>query len=397
MKKNIAIIIQKLNGGGAERTAANLSMLLQEDYNVHLIVFDGSEIKYPYAGIMHDLKMPPTSGITRKIRTMFGRVSAIKKIKKNYDIVASISLMMGANLVNVMSKQGDMLITSVRNQMSQANSKRKLQKIGNVLQMKYIATKSDCVVALSKGVEKDLIDNFSVPKGKTLTIYNPCDGNMLKEKAKIHLSDTEQMSEHSITTMGRFIEQKGQWHLIRALTEVKKSIPDIKLYVLGEGALRERLKKLVEELQLENNVKFLGFVEAPHAYIMKSKVFVFPSLFEGLGNVLLEALACGTPCIASDCFSGPREIIAPDTEIREHMDHIEYAPYGILVSVCGKGQFNAQESLTQEELQLAEAILMLLNDSKMRDRYAEKAIERSKQFEPHVIKEQWEKIIESKQ
>ena len=394
MKKNVAIIIQKLHGGGAERTASNLSLLLCDKYNVHLIVFDGSEIKYPYAGKLHDLKMPPVSGSLGKLKNMMARVKAIKKRKTEEKIDVSISLMMGANLVNVLSKCGEKTITSVRNQMSLAVAKTRAQKSLNEMQMRFIAKRSDNVVALSKGVEEDLINNFGVPKDKIVTIYNPCDGAMLRNKAIIHASEAAEMPEHSITTMGRLNPQKGQWHLIRALKEVVHDIPDAKLYILGEGGLEEKLKKLTNDLGLNDNVKFLGFVEAPHAYIMKSRIFVFPSRFEGLGNVLLEAMACDTPCIAADCHSGPREILAPSTSVKEQMDAIEFAEYGILVSVGDKEHFNANESLTKPEMQLAEAIKLMLSNDEIYRKYKQASQKRIKDFTPEKITKDWISLIE---
>ena len=393
MKKNVAIIVQKLRGGGAERTASNLSLLLADEYNVHLIVFDGTDIKYPFAGQLHDLKIPPAKGKLGKLKNLIARVKAAKEIKKREKIDASISLMMGANLVNVMSRQGEKTITSVRNQMSLAVAKTKKQKIANKMQMMFIAKCSNFVVALSKGVEEDLVKNFGVPQSKVVTIYNSCDGAMLAEKASVHALDAAGMTEHCVTTMGRLNPQKGQWHLIRAFRKVVDEIPDAKLYILGQGELEEKLKALTSALNLDDNIIFLGFVEAPHAYIMKSRVFVFPSLFEGLGNVLLEAMVCGTPCIASDCFSGPREILSPGTVVKEQVKEIEMAEFGVLVSVGDKGHFNAEEPLTSAEEQLAESIKLLLTDDGCYKKYQAAAERRIKDFTPEKITKDWESIL----
>lgn len=394
MKRNIAIIVQKLNGGGAERTASNLSFLLANKYNVHLIVFDGRNIKYPYAGELHNLKLPPVNGKLGKIQNMMARIEEVKKIKKNCEIDAAISLMDGANLVNVLSKGKEKILTSIRIQMSQSRNKDMITRVQTRVSMRQIAKKSDYVVALSKGVEKDLIDNYSIPKHKAVTIYNPCDGAMLKNRAMVHVADAAEMPVHSVTTMGRLDSQKGQWHLIRAFKKVISDIPDAQLYILGEGGLEEKLKKLTNDLGLNDNVKFLGFVEAPHAYIMKSRAFVFPSLFEGLGNVLLEAMACDTPCIASDCYSGPREIIAPGTSVKEQLDAIEFAEYGVLVSVGDKDHFNANDSLTEAEEQLAEAIKLLLTNDEMCKVYKQAAEKRIKDFTPEKITGDWVNLIE---
>lgn len=393
-KKNIAIIIQKLCGGGAERTAANLSILLSRNYNVHLIVFDGRNIKYPYAGILHDLSLYPSKYKIGQVITLSRRVVAIKRIKRKYNITSSISFMNGANIVNILSNCGEKIITSVRIQMSvaMANKSCIIKKIRSI-EMFLIAKKSNYIVALSQGVNDDLVENFGIDKNKVITIYNPCDGELLRKKAEIHFNDVDKMVEQSITTMGRLINQKGQWHLIRAFTRVVEIEPHAKLYILGEGPLEGYLKDLTYSLNLKNNVEFLGYVEAPHAFIMKSKVFVFPSLYEGLGNVLLEAMACGTPCIASDCYSGPREIIEPGTKVSGKLPGVLFGQYGILTSVGEKKEVAAQKPLSKDEYELAEAILKVLLDKKCREHYSEMSLIRSKDFLPKVIERQWHALL----
>lgn len=392
--KNVAIIIQKLNGGGAERTASNLSISLKDHYNVHLIVFDGRDISYPYEGTLHDLKLPPVDGKVGKVLNVYKRVSAIKKILKEEKIDCAISLMDGANLVNILSKKNNKVITSVRIQMSKSDDSGSKKAVALRKKLMHrIGKKSDMVVALSKGVEDDLHVNYDIPLKKLVTIYNPCDCKKLKTLAE---KNTVQLERgNAIVTMGRLTEQKGQWHLIRAMSAVKKQIPDVKLYVLGEGELRKPLEKLVTDLDLTENVKLLGYIEAPHACYKYCDCFVFPSLFEGLGNVLLEAMAFDMPCISADCYSGPREIIAPGTDMKEKLDKIEYAEYGILTSVCSGENFNGEDPLTKEEEQLAEAIVAMLQDEQLRKKYAEKSHQRIQDFTPEKIAEDWIKVIEA--
>lgn len=387
--KKIAIIIQNLNGGGAERTAANLSLYFSEKYEVHLIVFDGRVISYPYGGTLHDLKVYPSKSKVQKAINVIRRVIKTSSLKRKYGIEATISLMEESNIVNLLSDSGDKKITSIRN----FESKSSYNSFFENFVMRLVRRKSDCVVALSKGVEEDLIDNCGVPKKIVTTIYNPCDGELLREKAKKHADDAREMVEYSVSTMGRLTEQKGQWHLIRAFKKVVEEIPDAKLYIFGQGILEEKLKKLAADLNIANNVEFMGFVEAPHAYIVKSKVFAFPSLYEGLGNVLLEAMACGVACVAADCYSGPREVMAPGTKVLENLDDIEYAEYGILVSVGNNEHCNPDDPLTKDEEQLSKAIVMLLTDTEKRKNYEAKALERAKDFSPDVIMQKWKRLL----
>ena len=396
MKKDVAIIVQKLNGGGAERAASNLSFVLAGEYNVHLIVFDGRNIKYPYTGEFHDLGLPPVNGKLGKLKNMMARVKMVRKIKEANKIDAAISLMDGANLVNVLSKGKEKVFTSIRIQMSKSgkrmhNGKAKLSEL---LMMKLLASKSEKIVAVAKGVELDMVEHFGVPPGKATTIYNVCDGELIREKAGKHSNDASLMGSHSITTMGRLNQQKGQWHLLRAFKSVLNAVPDAELYILGEGELEKALQKLAIDLGIKSNVHFMGFVEAPHAYIMNSRVFVLPSLFEGMSNVLLEALACGTPCIATDCESGSREVLAPGTGMPRNLDDVEYAAFGILTPVGDKRHFNAEEPLTNDEEKMAESIKLLLTDDNCCKKYKAAAETRIKDFTPEKIAKDWENLIE---
>jgi len=109
--------------------------------------------------------------------------------------------------------------------------------------------------------------------------------------------------------VGRLTKQKDFPTLIKAFAKVLENRPT-RLLILGEGPDRAALEALVRQLGLEDAVAMPGFVENPYAYMSRSALYVLSSRWEGLPTVLIEALYCGAPVIATDCPSGPREILA---------------------------------------------------------------------------------------
>jgi glycosyltransferase involved in cell wall biosynthesis len=96
--------------------------------------------------------------------------------------------------------------------------------------------------------------------------------------------------------------------LIDAFARLRETRP-AHLIILGEGEERARLESLVQELQLASDVALPGFVQNPYAYMHRAAVFVLSSIWEGLPNSVIEALACGCPVVSTDCPNGPAEIL----------------------------------------------------------------------------------------
>ncbi len=383
--KRIAFIIQKLKNGGAERTISNLSLLLKDQYEIYIIVYDGSDMTYPYEGTLLDLNLPPRKGKINKALNIFHRVNAVRKIKKQYKFDCVISFMFGANIVNVLSGGKGKIVTSARNYISTYGT-GPLQQIRE----RFIASKSDKVVALSRMVELDLNDNFGIPKTKTMTIYNPCDINRIKNMAQEKCS-LKPDDSFKFVSAGRMAHQKGQWHLIRAFSEVKKNHSNAKLVILGTGELEDRLKKLADSLGLSQSIIFTGFSTNPYAYMSKCDCYVLSSLHEGLGNVILEAMACGIPVISTDCLAGPRELIAPESDIKESSKNIEICSCGILTP-CDSSE-SWEGGLTNEEKMLADAMCMMMDNDKLRADIVEASSRRLDEFTNENIIKKWTELI----
>ena len=247
--------------------------------------------------------------------------------------------------------------------------------------------RSDKIIAISHNVEADIINSFYVKKRKVRTIYNPCTQIVINSQLPDAYEDLYR--KHSIViTAGRLTQQKGQGYLIRAFKYVQEKIPNARLIILGMGELEEELKNLCLELGISDKVFFAGFVRNPYDYISRAQVFVFPSIVEGLGNVLIETLQCKTPIISADCDSGPREILAPNSDYQKSTKETEYAEYGILVPVC-TGGYLEKEELSFEEKSMAEAMCILLSDEEMRERYRRKSNVRLQEFAIDKIVSQW--------
>lgn len=392
MKKNIGIIIPSLRNGGAERVASNLTKDLIDFYNIYLIVFDTRDITYDYEGTMIDINMPPQKTKIGKIINVLKRSRAVRKVKKKYNLECCISLLEGANLVNVLSKRKEKVITSERCLVSFLHNSFLAKK-----EIKYISKKADKIVSLSNLVKKDLVDFFNVEEDKIVTIYNSCDKDRLLKLASKEDSAVEKFDKNKkyILTMGRLEYQKGQWHLIKAFKKVKSEMENVELLILGQGNLQSKLEELTKKLQLEDSVRFLGYIKNPHNILKECDIFVFSSLAEGLGNVLLEALAFDRTIISTDCDAGPREILAPDTQITKKTNEIELAKYGVLVPSFGRENIDINDlEISENEKIMADAIIKILSEKDLKENYERNAKERIENFSPKKIKEEWKTLIE---
>jgi glycosyltransferase involved in cell wall biosynthesis len=167
--------------------------------------------------------------------------------------------------------------------------------------------RADRVVCLSDSMVSDLVENLGIPREKLVRIYNPVDTEKVREIAQIGSNPFNGSGPHLVAA-GRVCRQKGFDLLIEAMPAVLRRFPDAQLMILGEGPLEAELKEQARNLGLQEKVYFLGFQANPWLYLKHADAFILPSRYEGLPNVLLEALALGTPVVVSDCPGGIREI-----------------------------------------------------------------------------------------
>jgi glycosyltransferase involved in cell wall biosynthesis len=173
--------------------------------------------------------------------------------------------------------------------------KRKIQNVYNGLD----------IICVSKGVEADLLDVMQVKPRSIHVIYNPFDIAAIRRKAE-EPYDLPFHDEY-IIFVGRLTKEKRVDYLFSAYA---KSNIDEKLLIVGDGSELESLKLLAKTLKIDRKVIFTGAVSNPYKYIKNAKFLVLCSLFEGFGNVLVEALILQTPVVSTNCPSGPKEILA---------------------------------------------------------------------------------------
>jgi glycosyltransferase involved in cell wall biosynthesis len=220
-----------------------------------------------------------------------------------------------ANQVAVLAKKAAGVPTRVVVRMGTTVSaalagKNRWRKLFWYLPMRLIYRNADAVVAVSQGVARDMARITGLAASDIHTIANPVITPRIFRLAREPVPHPWpiQNREPVIVGIGRLTRQKDFPTLFRAFAAVRKKWP-CRLIILGEGKDRDSLDQLAKRLSLSEWIVMPGFVENPYAYLQQAALFVLSSAWEGSPNALTEALALGVPVVATDCPSGPREIL----------------------------------------------------------------------------------------
>ena len=395
MNKRLCLVTSNLAGGGAQRVVSRLSAGLADEYDIYLVLHDGKRIDYAYEGQILDLETPVVRSTPGKVLNFLRRVKRLKKIKAGLDPQAVISFMESSNFINLLSGRKGKTIISVRNFKSQQG--RSLLGKFFLAAIRLLYGRSDLIVVPAEGLKADLTGAFKINAAKIKVIYNPIDLELIAERAAEPLPGQFKgfFQGPVLLAAGSLTIQKGQGHLLRVFNEIRKSRPDLKLIILGEGPLRAYLEELVDSYGLEDVVLLPGFMANPFQFMGRADLFVLPSIFEGFPNVLVEAMACGLPVVASDCPSGPREILAPESDFLNRAQKVEFASCGVLCPVISGELYRAEEPLADTEKLLAKALLTLLDDQQLSAQYRVKSKERAEDFASESIAQEWVKMLEA--
>lgn len=401
--KRILFVIPYLNIGGAERALSNITTHFPDDWNIDILVNDDTVVDYLFKGNIITLGIrgeAKTDSVVFQFRAFLKRVNKLRGLKNTENYVACISFLDSANVANICTgSRHCKTIISVRVSLKQSAKKPQYKYIVNPL-VKMLYNMADKVVAVSEGVRKELIKDFKLKSRNIVTIENGYNLEEMQNQGQKELADKEKAilnNRKIIVTTGRLSEQKGQWHLIRAFTEVIKKMPEVLLVVIGSGEMEGYLKRLARLCGMERNIYFTGHVSNPYQYLYKAEIFVLPSMREGFPNALAEAVCVGVPCISTDFRAGARELLAPAMDVQgSGVDRVVEAEYGILTPLCSGRQYqDLQEPLEAAERYLAEAMIKLLIDDEKRNKYREKSKIRRESLKIETMINRWIEVIES--
>ena len=370
--KKILFVTYSFAGGGAERVLVDLLKALdRKKFKPEVVTVNTENIFH--GEIPDDV---PLISFDRKHtldpRVCFSMTRLIKK--KKPDLVVSFFSIAGYLPVIACALQEKKIpvILTVHSNLTHSfkfSVKRFTSRCVYKILFRFFHKSADRTIAVSDGVVEDMYSNHGVPKDKCTVIYNPVDIGRIVQKAR-------EVVEHPwlrgdvplITACGRLVKAKNYPLLLKAMKLLLGNFK-ARLLVLGEGEDRASLEALAIDLRINEHVSFLGFKKNPHKYIAGSEIFVLSSFYEGFGNVIIEAMACGTPVVSTRCPSGPDEIITDGVD-------------GLLVPV------------DDEEL-LAGAMLKLLSDSSLRRRLAKSGFERARDFSLDKVCKKYETIFTS--
>jgi len=179
-------------------------------------------------------------------------------------------------------------------------------------------------LTVAAGTAESASRYYDIPRDRFHIVPSPIDLPRIRKLADSELTTTKFRSDRvHVLAAGRLSLEKGHRFLIDAVAQYLKeratqSLPDLDLHIAGDGPLRESLREQARALKIEDHVHLRGHVANPYAMMRRCDLFCMPSLYEGMPNAMLEAMACGAPIVASNTEQGPGELL------REH-------PLGTLV------------------------------------------------------------------
>lgn len=305
----ISIFLSDLRGGGAEKVAVNIAnSFVQRGYAVDIVLLSAK-------GEFIDNLDPKIRVVDLKVQRMRWALISLLRYFRQVRPSAFLACMWPLTVIalwaRMLTRTSTRLVVSEHTTWSQSELLQRLS-IGWQARtsMHHFFPKADGIVAVSKGAADDLANFASLQRSSISFIYNPIVANLpsLEYLPPAAPSAWWKGSHRRVLAVGTLKPIKDYHTLLNAFAALRQQI-DARLLILGEGECRAALEAHARRLGIADSVFMPGFVKEPAPYFRHADLHVLSSTGEGFGNVIVEALAEGTPVVSTDCPSGPREIL----------------------------------------------------------------------------------------
>ena len=409
----VTFLIPDLRGGGAERVAVDLAGSMPGT-GVDLLLFEDAqelEATVPSLSLGAPLGMN-RGGRARKVYELLRGAAKLRRWRKEHSREAWVSFLTWPNVLNALTRRsGERIVLSVHSDLQSNLRGRSGVVMSGLVRRAY--KNADVVIAVSDQIRRDLLDRVGIPPERVLTIHNPVDLNRVRRLSLEPIPPVREwiFERPVIVSVGSLSPQKGHRHLIRIAAELRRRGTSVRVLLIGKGLLRDELSELAQAQGLRvasldgrepdnadqaADVVFMGFSSNPFPWLRRSTLYVMSSLREGFGLVLVEATQCGTPVVAPDCRSGPREILAPSSDPEGSTLEPWTAEYGVLMPPFQAGAPSAgtgTDALSPTEQTWVAELDRLLEDADRRQRLARAGPERAQDFALEKQASLWASVI----
>jgi glycosyltransferase involved in cell wall biosynthesis len=311
LKHRVCFVLPSLNGGGAERAAVQiLNALDPACWNRSMYLF---KREGPYLAEVDSAIALTSGGGGSRLRRWLDLRRFLMRTRPQLVVsfLSYFSVLTAARLAGIGARVAFNQQTPMSAFLSDADYhwRRPWHRRAFSVVTRTVYRFADAIITTSKGVADDLVAQFGVPRRHIRIVHNPVDLPAIAKAAAEPLDPAhERLWSHPvIVAAGRLADAKNYPLLIDALAEVRRAVP-ARLFILGEGEREGALREQIARLGLDDAVVLCGFQRNPWKYIARADVFALSSRYEGFGNVLVEAMACGVPVVAT-ASPGTREIV----------------------------------------------------------------------------------------
>jgi glycosyltransferase involved in cell wall biosynthesis len=401
------MIIPNRGLGGAQRAFHDHGVALREYYDVTEVIFNEDEPDlYPSGNPVRSLGVPGGGGILAKIQNFYQRVERLRALKRELSCDVAISHLEGADYINLLSKGREKIILLIQgSKVHDGEIKGGVGWLRKKLLMPLLYQRADKVVAVSRDIIPEMIAAFGVPEVKLLAINNSFEVEKVRQRSLEPLEPVMQAiyaAAPVLVTSGRLAIQKNQAPLLDIFAMLLKRRL-AKLVFIGDGELRQELVQHAQQLGLrvyqawqvdqeitsDFDVYFVGLQSNPFKYIRPAQMFVFPSAWEGFPLALGEAMTCGVACVTTDCPTGPREMLAPQSAApAQPIQQAEWTEYGVLMPML-----NNPVTLAASQIIWTDTISQLLENEQQRVQLGAQAYGRALDFSHANTFRRWQQLI----